>query len=116
MQMIKPEFILQSIFNYCGLNPAAVLRGPLEEVLGSPFETVPLTLGKSIVSTAGGVRPSMLSQPVGRMKALIRIVESEYEEPMLPPELLDALLRPKGYKVRLYALRAHGLTPLVRQR
>ena len=98
------------------LKSTLVLHGPLEEVLGSPFETVTLTLGKGIISTAGGVRPAMLSQQVGRMKALIRIVESEYEEPMLPPELLDALLRPKGYKVRLYALRAHGLTPLVRQR
>ena len=47
---------------------------------------------------------------VGKFKGLIRIMLTEDEEPMFNEEMMEQLLKPKPYTVRLYLLRATNLT------
>lgn len=76
----------------------------LEEVLKTtPFETYPLTRGQ-----VNGLFGSTL-KVVGKFKGLIRVMMNKDEPPLIP---LDQLLKPQGYKVRLYALKASSLTPM----
>lgn len=49
---------------------------------------------------------------VGVFKCIVRVMESEDEEPLFKGELMESLLKPKKYKVRLYVLRALKLTPM----
>jgi hypothetical protein len=41
-----------------------------------------------------------------------RIIEDETEPPLLSKELMDQLLHPKKYKIRLYCLRGVGLAAM----
>ena len=82
-----------------------VLPSELEvEYQTTPFETYPLTRGKK-----NGILGSSL-KVVGKFKGLIRVMMSENEPSLLPKELLDSLLKPKGYKVRLYVLNVMKIT------
>ena len=82
-----------------------VLPSELEvEYQTTPFETYALTRGKK-----NGMLGSSL-KVVGKFKGLIRVMTSENEPSLLPKELLDSLLKPKGYKIRLYVLNAVGIT------
>ena len=50
---------------------------------------------------------------VGRFKGLIRVVLDKDEPSLFDAKLLDSLFKPKGYKIRLYVLKASHLTPMV---
>ena len=69
----------------------------------TPFETYPLTRGQ-----VNGLFGSTL-KVVGKFKGLIRIMENKDEPPLIA---LDQLLKPQGYKIRLYALKANNLTAM----
>ena len=85
-----------------------VLPSELEEVLKTtPFETYEFTRGQ----VNGGALGSKL-KVVGKLKGLIRIIEHKDEPSLIPKELLDALFKPKGYKIRVYILKGIGLAPL----
>lgn len=76
----------------------------LEEVLKTtPFETYPLTRGQ-----VNGMFGSTL-KTVGKFKGLIRVMMAKDEPPLID---LESLLKPQGYKVRLYALKANNLTAM----
>ena len=49
---------------------------------------------------------------VGKFKGLVRVMEDENEPDFLPKELMDQLLKPKNYKVRLYVLRGLKLAQM----
>ena len=84
-----------------------VLQSELEQEFGTtPFETYPLMRGQ---------KNSLLGSTlkvVGRLKGLVRVIESEDEQPLLPPEFMKDLLVPKSYKIRLYVLRGIGLAKM----
>lgn len=83
------------------------LPGELEEELKTtPFETYLLTRGK-----VGGLLGNSL-KTVGKLKGLVRVMEHEDDPPMFPQELMDMLLKPKGYKCRLYLLAAKQLAKM----
>jgi hypothetical protein len=42
---------------------------------------------------------------VGKFKGLIRVKENKNDPDIFSPELMDMLMKPKLYKVRLYVLR-----------
>lgn len=80
------------------------LPSELEDKLKTtPFETYILTRGQ-----VNGLFGSTL-KTVGRFKGLIRVMSSKDEEPLFD---LSQLLKPQGYKVRLYCLAATNLTPM----
>jgi hypothetical protein len=76
----------------------------LEDILKTtPFETYKLTRGQ-----VNGMFGSTL-KTVGKFKGLIRVMLSPDEPPLID---LNSLLKPSGYKVRLYLLKATGLTAM----
>lgn len=86
------------------------LESDLESELGTTlFETYFLTRGK-----VNGFFGSKI-KTVGKLKGLVRIVENKDDiknKPLLSPKLLDQLMKPKKYIVRLYALRAFNLAEM----
>lgn len=59
--------------------------------------------------------PPQTLRPVGKFKGLVRVtVEHPSASPMIPKDVLDLLLKPRPYKVRLYVLRASGLAKMDR--
>ena len=48
---------------------------------------------------------------VGLLKGLIRVTYNKAEE-FFDPELIKSLMKPKGYKIRLYVLRGVGLAAM----
>ena len=73
----------------------------------TPFETYDFVRGKQ------GKAGKMFGHSfkiVGKLKGLVRVMETENDEPMFPKDIMDMLLKPKAYKVRLYVLRATNLT------
>lgn len=84
-----------------------VLDAELElELKTTPFETYSLTRGQ-----VNGFLGSKV-KVVGRLKGLVRVIRDKIEidsDPLLPAKLMEQLLKPKKYVVRLYALRAFGL-------
>jgi hypothetical protein len=79
------------------------LESDLEtELRSSPFETYDLFRGK-----VHGVLGSTF-KVVGKFKGLIRVTE-DTATPLLPKEVMDMLIKPRPYKIRLYVLRAIGL-------
>lgn len=81
-----------------------VLPSTLEEFLETtPFETYELIRGQK-----NGLLGSTV-KVVGKFKGLIRILASPDEPPLFD---LAQLLNPKGYRVRLYVLRALKLTAM----
>jgi hypothetical protein len=71
----------------------------------TPFETYAITRGK-----AHGLLGSTL-KVVGKFKGLIRVMLTENEPSLLDPKLMDMLMKPKGYKIRLYVLKVLAITP-----
>lgn len=71
----------------------------------TPFETYAITRGK-----AHGLLGSTL-KVVGKFKGLIRVIENENEPSLLEPKLMEMLMKPKGYKIRLYVLKVLSITP-----
>jgi hypothetical protein len=72
----------------------------------TPFETYSLTRGK-----VNGFLGSKI-KTVGRLKGLVRVIATKEEaetSPLLPKELMDQLLKPKSYCIRLYVLRGINL-------
>ena len=91
----------------------AIGREKLESELESdfattPFETYDFVRGKA--GKSGKFLSGKSFKIVGKLKGLIRVMESEDDEPMFPEEILNMLLKPKPYKIRLYMLRATNLT------
>jgi len=83
------------------------LESELEVLLQTtPFETYSLTRGHK-----NGILGSH-AKVVGKLKGLVRVVEDEDAPPLLSKELMDMLLKPKKYIVRLYALRGIGLAAM----
>lgn len=84
------------------------LESDLEtELQSSPFETYTLIRGK-IHGGLLGQRSTV--RVVGKFKGLVRVTEEHPSgSSMLPKEIMDMLLRPRPYKIRLYVLRATGL-------
>jgi hypothetical protein len=78
-----------------------VLDGPLEELLATtPFENHHLLLGSGDELRSIGV-----------FKGLIRILDHEPSKDEAPFDM-QALLKPQGYKVRLYVLQGTKFTPM----
>jgi len=78
-----------------------------EEFKTTPFETYPLTRGK-----VHGVLGATFIV-VGKFKGLVRVMLDEKNDPpLLEPALMNALMKPKPYKVRLYCLRTRGLASM----
>ena len=75
-----------------------------EEFKTTPFETYPLTRGQTNHPILGNTL-----KVVGRFKGLVRVMLRE-DEPALFD--MDQLLKPQGYKIRLYVLRGLNLTPM----
>ncbi|CAE7652847.1 Dysf, partial [Symbiodinium microadriaticum] len=75
-----------------------------EEFKTTPFETYQLTRGQANHPVLGNTL-----KVVGRFKGLVRVMLSEDEAPLFD---LDQLLKPQGYKIRLYVLRGTNLTPM----
>jgi len=73
----------------------------------TPFETYEFVRGKQGKS---GKLFGHSFKVVGKLKGLVRVMESENDPPMFPQDIMDMLLKPKAYKVRLYVLRATNLT------
>jgi hypothetical protein len=71
----------------------------------TPFETYAITRGK-----AHGLLGSTL-KVVGKFKGLIRVIMNENEPSLLDPKLMEMLMKPKGYKIRLYVLKVLAITP-----
>ncbi len=72
----------------------------------TPFETYSLTRGK-----VNGFLGSKI-KVVGRLKGLVRVVEQKElieQDPLLPKDLMNQLLKPKSYAVRLYVLKGVNL-------
>jgi hypothetical protein len=74
------------------------------ELKTAPFETYALTRGSK-----NGAMGSTF-KTVGKFKGLIRVILDEDEPSLFPPEVMEQILKPKSYKVRLYALKSIGLT------
>jgi hypothetical protein len=84
------------------------LDGDLEEELVTcPFETYELLRGKE--GKAGAMFSHSTKKVVGKFKGLIRIMVTEDQEPMFDEEMMEQLLKPKAYVVRVYLLRATNL-------
>eukprot|EP00602_Paraphysomonas_sp_CaronLab_P003319 CAMPEP_0185019240 /NCGR_PEP_ID=MMETSP1103-20130426/1865_1 /TAXON_ID=36769 /ORGANISM="Paraphysomonas bandaiensis, Strain Caron Lab Isolate" /LENGTH=1852 /DNA_ID=CAMNT_0027549443 /DNA_START=18 /DNA_END=5573 /DNA_ORIENTATION=+ len=82
-----------------------VLKSELEEELKTtPFESYFLTRGQTNHPILGNTL-----KIVGKFKGLIRVMLNEDEPPLLN---LEQLLKPQGYKIRLYVLRGTNLTPM----
>lgn len=82
-----------------------VLESELEDLFKTtPFETYELTRGK-----AGALIPGRGLKVVGKFKGLVRIIEDpQTAPPFFEPSVLENLLNPKGYKIRLYVLKGKG--------
>ena len=83
-----------------------MLEGDLEsELETTPFETYKLFRGK---------KNSILGlKEVGIFKGIIRVkLTDSPADVCFDDNLLKQLLKPKGYKIRLYVLEAKGLTPM----
>jgi hypothetical protein len=79
------------------------------ELKTTPFETYNLTRGK-----VNGFLGSKI-KTVGRIKGLVRIIETKEEvetNPLLPKDLLDLLMKPKSYIIRLYVLRGKDIAAM----
>lgn len=76
------------------------------EFLTTPFETYSLMRGK-----VNGFLGSTL-KCVGRLKGLCRVIEDKDAPSLLPKALMDALMKPTTYCIRLYALRGVKLAAL----
>jgi hypothetical protein len=86
------------------------LEGDLEEELKTtPFETYDLHLGKAGMQ---GTFFGHTLRKTGVFKGLIRIMENESDPPMFNEQLMDQLLKPKPYKVRLYLIEADKLADM----
>eukprot|EP01038_Epipyxis_sp_PR26KG_P004421 gene4421-6250_t len=90
----------------------SINRRKLEEELEvelqtTPFETYSFTRGK----ITGGIFGSTV-KTVGKFKGLVRVIENENDPDFLPKELMDQLLKPNHYKVRLYCLRGLALAQM----
>lgn len=83
-----------------------------EDNIESIFDTFPLYRGK-----VDGFLGSTVKE-IGRLKCLIRVMRNLDDEPpkKWTQEILDNILKPKGCKIRLYALRLVGLAPMVSER
>ncbi len=83
------------------------LENDLEKELETtPFETYKLFRGKK--------NSIMGMKQVGVFKGLIRIkLGNNPTDEIFSKEVLDQLLKPKAYAIRLYLLDAKGLTPMV---
>ncbi|CBN78812.1 conserved unknown protein [Ectocarpus siliculosus] len=95
-----------------------------EELMATPFESYDLFRGKLL---GGGIGGSTLKK-VGKLKCIVRVTEGDPDdEPLFVDKksfptlakakarndiILAELLKPKGYKVRLYILQALNLTPM----
>lgn len=75
-----------------------------EEFKTTPFESYNLTRGQTNHPILGNTL-----KVVGRFKGLVRVLLKEDEPPLFD---LDQLLKPQGYKIRLYVLRGTNLTPM----
>lgn len=82
-----------------------VLDSELEDLLKTtPFETYDLTRGK-----AGALIPGQGLKVVGKFKGLVRVIEDPATAvPFFEESVLENLLNPKGYKIRLYVLKGRG--------
>eukprot|EP00752_Nemacystus_decipiens_P012046 g10680.t1 len=98
----------------------STLEAELERDLATkPFETYELFRGQKFGGD-GGDGSGGDYREVGRFKCVIRVTEGDPDnEPMFAPgdkkrneEILNELLLPKGYKLRLYCLQALNLTPM----
>eukprot|EP01034_Spumella_vulgaris_P027083 gene27083-33756_t len=72
----------------------------------TPFETYPLTRGQ-----VNSIFGSTL-KVVGKLKGLVRVIMNKDEEPLLGKDLMEQLMSPKKYKIRLYVLRGVGLAKM----
>ena len=90
------------------------LEAELEhEFVTTPFETYELVRGKT--GKAGKLFGNTI-KTVGKMKALIRVMETEDEAPLLSAAMMDQLMKPKPYVVRLYVLKVSiGFRPKIGQ-
>lgn len=83
------------------------LEAELEaEFQTTPFETYSLTRGSNNALLGTKLKT------VGRLKGLVRIVSDKKqmeEEPLIGKALMDELLSPKRYQIRLYCLKASKL-------
>ena len=61
---------------------------------------------------SGGKFVGSTVKVVGRFKGLIRVVTDKDEPSLFDEKLLESLFKPKGYKIRLYVLKASHLTPM----
>ncbi len=89
----------------------SVGRKKLDAELEMEFKTTPFETYSLMRGQVNGFLGSK-AKSVGRVKGLIRIVEDRNtvdSDPMIPKSLMEQLLKPKKYVVRLYALRAFGL-------
>jgi hypothetical protein len=75
-----------------------------EEFKTTPFESYNLTRGQTNHPILGNTL-----KVVGRFKGLVRVMLNADEPPLFD---LDQLLKPQGYKIRLYVLRGTNLTPM----
>ncbi|CAB1121420.1 unnamed protein product [Ectocarpus sp. CCAP 1310/34] len=98
--------------------------GGEEELMATPFESYDLFRGKLL---GGGIGGSTLKK-VGKLKCIVRVTEGDPDdEPLFVNKksfptlakakakndiILAELLKPKGYKVRLYVLQALNLTAM----
>lgn len=73
----------------------------------TPFETYNLTRGQQNAGFSGSA-----FRIVGKFKGLICVKDKESDPSPFPEELLEKLFKPKSYVVRIYCLRATGLTPM----
>ena len=76
------------------------------ELKTTPFETYELTRGQ-----VNGLFGSTL-KVVGKLKGLVRIIENKDEPPLLSKELMEQLLSPEKYKIRLYVTRGISLAAM----
>lgn len=81
-----------------------VLESDLETNLRTtPFETYALTRGK-----VGGMLGNTL-KVVGKFKGLVCVKESKDDPDVFPKEIVEQIMNPKAYKVRLYVLQGTNL-------
>ncbi|KAJ8599899.1 hypothetical protein CTAYLR_002819 [Chrysophaeum taylorii] len=83
-----------------------ILKAELEDELReTPFETYDITLG----SKAGTLLRDPDFRVTGRFKGIVRVLEKDSDVEQFD---LPELLKPRGYKIRLYVIRGIGLTPM----